>query len=452
MMRLAILTLIASSVFGANPKDWVPARWNWTDPKTLTLLKDTPINCLLIEWKPDAVPALNKFATAASEQGIATLAVIRQSADVAAAAKTEVKGLVLEGDFTATAPANVPVINISAREHMKLGGSSPVIGTYQGVWSGVRTGEQAHSGPSAGAWIDTNQGFLGFARSFSNQTIWIANSPPKATIVSAERYMQVVADAAMTGARWVISLDDDFAAKLYAGDDQTQRKWKRIAGILQYYEDHKDWRDLQNGARLAIVQDAKEGGLLSGGILDMIATKHTPVQAVPPQRLDAAALKDRKLAVSIDSTNLTPEGKDTLKQFTRSGGTLLTGPPGWQAAAPTDQSRITLTDDELKHVDEMWKEMATMIGRRNLGVRLFNVSTMLSNLLTTPDHKQVYVGLVNYSDYPVENVTMHVLGEFHKATLILPGGKETPLEVYQVEEGTGVDIDNVGIVATVRLQ
>ena len=100
----------------------------------------------------------------------------------------------------------------------------------------------------------------------------------------------------------------------------------------------------------------------------------------------------------------------------------------------------------------MWKDMSNLIGRRNLGVRLFNVSTMLSNLLTTPDHKQVYVGLVNYSEYPVENVTMHVLGEFHKATLLLPGGIEKPLEAYPVEEGTGVNMDGVGVVATVRLQ
>jgi hypothetical protein len=452
MRQLLIFFVIAHSALGATPKDWVPARWNWTEPKTLALLKGTPINCLLIEWKQDAAPAINKFATAAAEQGIATLAVVRQTADAAAAAKTEVKGIVLEGDFNAPVQAKVPVIEISSREHMKLGGDAPVLGTYQGVWPGVRAGEQAHAGPSAAAWIDTNQGFLGFARSWGTHAVWIANIPPKDTVITAERYMQVVADAAMTGARWVVALDDDFAAKLYAGDDQTLRKWKRLATILQYYEDHKDWRDLQNGAQLAIVQDAKEGGLLSGGILDMIATKHTPVQAVPPQRLNADALKGRKLAVNIDNSALTQDAKDTLKQFTRSGGTLLTGPPGWQAAAPEDQSRITLTDEELKHIDEMWKEMSNMIGRRNLGVRLFNVSTMLSNLLTTPDHKQVYVGLVNYSEYPVENVTMHVLGEFHKATLILPGGIEKPLEAYAVEEGTGVDIDSVGVVATVRLQ
>ena len=297
---------------------------------------------LLIEWKQDAAPAINKFATAAAEQGIATVAVVRRTADAAAAMKTEVKGIVLEGDFDAPVQAKVPVIEISSREHMNLGGDAQVLGTYQGVWPGVRTGEQAHAGPSAGAWIDTNQGFLGFARSWGSHTIWIANTPPKDTVITAERYMQVVADAAMTGARWVVALDDDFATKLYSGDDVTLRKWKQIATILEYYENHKDWRDLQNGGQLAIVQDTKEGGLLSGGILDMIATKHTPVQAVPPQRLNAEVLKGRKLAVNIDNSALNQDAKDTLKQFTKSGGTLLTGPPDWQPLPPRIRAALLL--------------------------------------------------------------------------------------------------------------
>jgi hypothetical protein len=453
MPRWAAVFLLAGCCWGANPADWVPARWSWPEAKTLDLLKDTPVNCLLVEWKPSAAAQISQFATAAAARGIATLAVVRQGGDAAAAAKTEVSGIVLEGDFDAPpAKLDVPVIEITSRARMQFSGNAAVLGTYQGVWPGVRAGENAHAGPSAGAWIDTNSGFLGFARAWGNHAIWIASLPPKDTVITAERYMQVIADAAMTGARWVVAFDDDFAAKLYRGDENTVRKWKSIAGILQYYEDHKEWRALATGGQLAIVQDANEGALLSGGILDMIATKHTPVRAVPPAKLSPDVMRGRKMAVNIDNSVLTPEQRAVLTQFTKLGGTLLTGPPEWQAAAPSDKSRITLTDDELKRIDEMWKDMSNMIGRQNLGVRLFNVSTMLSKFLTSADGKRVFVELVNYSEYPVENVTLHVLGAFTKATLILPGGKEQKLEAYPVEEGTGVDIDSVGIVATVRLE
>ena len=47
---------------------------------------------------------------------------------------------------------------------------------------------------------------------------------------------------------------------------------------------------------------------------------------------------------------------------------------------------------------------------------------------------------------------MHYLGEFKHATLITPGDADKPLEVYKTEEGWGVDVDRVGICATVKLE
>ena len=92
-----------------------------------------------------------------------------------------------------------------------------------------------------------------------------------------------------------------------------------------------------------------------------------------------------------------------------------------------------------------------MIGRRNLGARLFNVSTMLSDMLSSPDGKQVIIQLVNYSDLPVESITVHVLGNFTRARLYTPEEGERKLETYKNEEGTGVDIDKVSVCGTLRL-
>jgi hypothetical protein len=78
--------------------DWVPARWTSDDPKSLELLAETPINCLLAEHAPAA------FAAEAKQRGIAVLAVVRPGGDLAEAAKHAVKlgldGIVLEGDLT----------------------------------------------------------------------------------------------------------------------------------------------------------------------------------------------------------------------------------------------------------------------------------------------------------------------------------------------------------------
>ena len=91
-----------------------------------------------------------------------------------------------------------------------------------------------------------------------------------------------------------------------------------------------------------MVQDPAKGGLLSGGILDMIAVKHTPVRPVPRQRLTPGSLEGATMAVNVDADSLTPEQKEILRNFTRAGGTLLTGPPGWKdQRPPANASRWT---------------------------------------------------------------------------------------------------------------
>jgi hypothetical protein len=267
--------------------------------------------------------------------------------------------------------------------------------------------------------------------------------------VRSERYLQAIGDAEMVGARWILALDDHFAGDLRQRDAGALKTWTRMLELLRYYEGHPEWRALPPGGRLAVVQDAEHGALLSGGILDMIGVKHTPVRAIPPQKLSADVLKGATMAVNVEPGALSPDQSEVLRSFTRSGGTLLTAPPGADLAIPADKNRITLDENELKHIDDLWHDVQSMIGRKNLGVRLFNVASMLSNLESAPNGS-IYVQLVNYSEYGVENVTVHALGKFKKAHLYMPGGIEKDLEVYDQEDGSGVDLDKVDVVATVR--
>ena len=174
----------------------------------------------------------------------------------------------------------------------------------------------------------------------------------------------------------------------------------------------------------------------------MLAVKHTPVRPIAPQRLSAAALKGVTMAVNVDAGALTPEETDALRAFTRGGGALLTGPPGWEDRKPAGD-RITLDKAELERLNDIWRDVNSMVGRRNLGVRLFNVSSMLSNLLVSEDGQTAILHLVNYSDYPVENVTAHFPTGYKRATLLAPDGTREHVEIYKTEEGWGADIDKI---------
>jgi hypothetical protein len=447
------------------PSAWVPVRWPWADMRSLELLAGTPVNCLLLK---SPAPQL---VAAAQARGVVALAVVTADgagAEVDRALAAKVDGIVLEGEFPEGTAAgisasiaasasgsnrSVAVIELTSRSRLPLGSAAPVIGTYQGVWPGivVDEGGAKKSGPTASVWIDTNTGFLRAVRAWGNATVWIANRPPPKTAVAATRYLQAIADAGFSGGRWVVAFDDDLAGRLGAREEAAMGAWKRIAGMLAYFEQHPEWRAMPEGGQLAVVQDPGKGGLLSGGILDMIAVKHTPVRPIPRQRLSAEALAGATMAVNVDGAALSAEQKEILRAFTRGGGTLLTGPPGWKDPTATAGS-ITLEKAELERLNDIWRDVNSMIGRRNMGVRLFNVSSMLSNFLAAPGGKTAIVHLVNYSDYPVENVAMHFLGEYKRATLIAPGSVDQALEVYKTEEGWGVDVDRVGVCATIRLE
>jgi hypothetical protein len=440
-----------------KPGAWVPVRWPWPDAKSLELLAGTPVNCLLLgTWPAELVAA-------ASDRGMVTLAVIPPDADPAAATKTaigaKVTGIVLEGDFPVdsaaavrTAAGEAPVIEMTARSRLVLGGKGTVLATYQGVWPGISAQEDGghKAGPTGSTWIDTNTGFIRAVRAWGPAALWLGNQPPPQTIVTGARYLQVIADAAISGARWVVAFDSDFASRLSQRDAGALSDWQRMSALLGYFEKHAEWREMRETGMLAVVQDTAKSGLISGGILDMIAVKHTPVRPVPPQRLNAAALAGATMAVNVDVEAITAEQKELLRNFTRSGGTLLTAPPGWRGDSKS--SDITLEKKELERLNDIFRDVNNMIGRRNLGVRLFNVSSMLSNLVATPDGKTVILQLVNYADYPVEDVTVHFMGKFRRAVLMTPDGVEKPLDIYPTEEGGGVDLAKVAVCATVRLE
>jgi hypothetical protein len=447
--------LLALLLIAAAP-DWVPARWQSSDPKSLELIAQTPINCLLLEkanWSAD-------FAKAATSRGIVTLAVLHPGSNAIDEARKltalGLSGVVLEGDFdpkihAALADSKILTIALPSRAKMRLDDdSAPVIGSYQGLWPGIQIEEDGatKSAPSGAPWIDTNTGFLRFVRSYTTKPVWIANQPPAKTVLPVNRYLQAIGDAAIAGARWVVSLDDDFNRRLLAHQPQALADWKQIGDTLAYYESHKDWKSMTPHGQFALVEDVDSGALLSGGILDMIAVKHTPVQPIPNPRLSAAAMKNAQMAVDVDPSALTPPQKDVLRNFTRAGGTLLNAPPGWTFPMPKS-GEITLGKDDFKKLDEIWKEVNGMMGHTNLGARLFNVSSMLSNLVGTPDGKRVALHLVNYTDFPVESITAHVLGSYTHARLYAPGSEPRDLPVYKVEEGTGVDIDKINTLATV---
>jgi len=451
-MLLAFLAL-------AGIANWIPARWHSHDPATLDLLtKYTPVNCILLEPGDWSVA----FSAAAQDRGIAALGVIHPGADAIEqgrrAASLKLAGVVLEGDFpdgtrAALEDSKILVIDLPSRSHLRLHDHPKILGTDQAMWPGIQVQENgvAVSAPSGAPWIDTNTGFLRFLRSIRTEPIWIANTPPAKTIITPQRYVQAVADAETAGAHWVVALDADFEGRLLSGDAKALAGWRQIGTAMKFYAEHPEWAAMRPYSTLALVEDT-DSALLSGGILDMLATKHTTVRAVASNDLTQGALSGEKMAADVDPTALTPEQKDILQAWVRKGNTLLTAPPGWKMPVATNATQIAMTKDQMGRLEEIWKEMNALTAMQNPGAKVFNAPSTISNILEGPGGKPVVVHLVNYSDYPLDSMTVRLVGKFTSAMLYTPGEQPKKVDLYDAEGGgTEAFIDKLTTIGAIVL-
>lgn len=423
--------MLAAALLLATYSDWVPARWPSSDLTSLDLLKNTPINCLWLE-RPNWSAA---FAAEAARRGIATLGVIHREGDAIAAARELAKsgftGGVIEGTFDeysmlivggTLAKAKMLAIEAGPRSHLKLNSDSPILATAQGMWPGIHVekGSTANAGPTANPWIDTNTGFLRYVRASTPSTIWVAVQPPAKTAYPVARYLQAIGDAAMNGGRWVVDLDDDLQRRLLAHDPKALDDWNRIGAALRHFEEHPEWRQAAPAGDIAISDDYSDARL-SGGLLDMLAAKHVPMSPVPA-----------------------PEAE----KFAHAGKLVVEGPR--KVEAPEEALTFDSSDSR---PDAIWRKLSETIGRQNMGARLFNVASMLSNLLALRGSRQTILHLVNYSDYPAAGITARVKGNFQRARLYRPAETPVDLEIEKTSEGTGFAIDQrIMTIATVVLE
>ncbi|MFN9298962.1 MAG: hypothetical protein ACK6DZ_14805 [Acidobacteriota bacterium] len=447
----AVLPLFPALALAA-PADLIPARWPSSDTASLSILAASPVNCLLVpesHWS-------GAFTKAAQARKITVLGLIAPGTPALPRARRALDlgfdGVVLEGHFPdaesrsiqqATQSSSRLFVELGLRGRIPLGDDAPpIIGTFQGVWAGINPHEEgeAHAAPSGAPWIDTNAGFLRFVRAATSRPFWLSATPPPHSGGSLPRYLQMIADPAMVGARWILSFEPDFFSRLTHAEARATRDFKRINQLLAFFEQYRPLQSLPPYGQLAVVADVSSGALLSGSVLDMITVKHTPVRPVPFKSITPQTLGQTKMAVNVDPPALDERQPKVLKDFTRAGGTVLTAPPGWRMPEPRPD-QVSTDAEEVKKLDQIWKEVNAMTGRRNLGVRLFNVSSMLSNMLGEPSGARVVIYLVNYADFPVDSIAVHLLGNFAQVTAYWPERSAKSLAHYENDDGVGVDLD-----------
>jgi hypothetical protein len=451
--------------------DCVPMAWQARQASTLVLLDDSPVNCLIV----DAELMEAEFVEEARNRNLKLFVHVPDD-ELAVETGAQAIAAGADGLYTEKVSPDVALrLSDLAREkgkpfvwlpeRVRLASKSDdranpeaisaVTGTWQGLWAGVKLGHEgeAEAAPTGPPWIDTNSGFLRYVRTVTpaERPVWIANSPPEDENihVPASRYMQAIGDAELAGAKWVIRFQDAFWQRLVNGEPTAFGAWLGMKQLLRFYHEQRGLHALPDYSKLAIIQDERSGALVSGSVLDMVESKHIPAKVIPPHFLGQQAPGPLRFVLNIDPQTLSTDQAEAVRNKARAGAMVMNGPPGWKVALPPPEA-ITFSDEQIEQLDEIWKEINRVIGRENFAVRVFGAPSMLSNLKADADGTLV-LSLVNYSDYPVEGITVHTLSKVSSVTLLTPEGEESP-ELYEHEDGSGIDIDRVGEAAVLLLR
>ena len=384
--------------------DWVPMRWprSWRHPSLLKLIENTPVNCLVVDGnEPGAL------TSAARQAGIA----VTQDA---------------------TAPAVWPSIKLSPR-----GG-----------------GNVASAGPTGVPWVDSNGWFILLKRGMApGAPVWIAAQPPEKPRVEAS--LLAVADAAVYGARWVISLSQEQAQGLASATPEALAAWKRITASVGFFEKHKEWRSFQPLAVLGVLSDfsgADES--TSREVLNLLRRRNVGFRILDKARPDAIPKQGLRAIVYPDADPPAPDLRLQLLEFVKAGGLLvLRTAPDWLAgSAPlADQvypgfevrglarGRVAMPSENLEDPYVLATAAHLLLSRRHDVIRTWNGSPTVAYIAARPDGRRAMAAILNYSTRAVSEMSVLVAGHYRSARL-WNGEADTPAPLELLLDPTGTEI------------
>ena len=370
----------------------VPIRWPgaWRDPSTLSLLKGSVVNCILIE-RGDAFGAV---IARARQEGL-------QVADAA------------------SPPSGVSVIT--------------------GQWPAVKLSEsgavdQAVAGPTGVPWVDSNGWKVRLTCALHPGTaVWVDAAAPKGVRLSAESYLIAVADAAAHGGQWILSLDDQLAQDVAGRKAEALQTWKMLTGAVGFFAARQAWSAYLPEAVVGIISDfSGKNEFLSHEILNLVARTDQQYRIVPKDRISESSLKGLRAVLYADAEPPTPDLRKRILAFVQAGGMLITGRqwgelPGTLASGEDHprytlrvlgKGRVAVAKADLDDPYRVANDSVILVSHRHELLRLWNPGAISSCLTVAPDRKRALVQMVFYAAARVtDGPTVRVVGQYRTARL-----------------------------------
>lgn len=432
---------------------------------SLDVLRGTPINCLLVTWSGPADASIvheqqqsaGAFAKEAHTRGFAVLGVLQAGSDpveaVEAAVSARLDGLALEPDFADLARLS------QAAEHaaelavipLQAGGGAPGIRILSDSGAAVAT-------PTSEPWIESNLWLVRALRAKGQTPVWLGFALENPSI---DNYVRAIADSAAAGGQWVVAPDDNLLSGLANQRPEAMAKWHSITEALGFFTQHRAWPQFSATGPVGIVRDpATRYPDIADENLNLIARRRIPYRTTERALLCAADLEGLRALLATEISNPTESERSLFKTFVERGGLLVTG-PWWAGTATKEQDFITqqlgkgqviVYRDESPDPENLSKNLLHLLGKGNLGIRLFNAPTILPYVSASDDGKQLLVQMINYASGPSEAITVRVRGPYRTSRLLSLNGSVVDLPVERSEQDVELTIDRIQTYAALVLE
>ena len=380
----------------------------WHEPAALEILKETPVDTIVVSWAAGLPSDAEQWRTAvplieaARRLNVTVVGWVDGAADprqtVAAAKNAGLSAVAIRGFQDS---ADLPVIAWSEREDVPWDSPRGAVAVTGNVWPGVNIsqgGGDAGAGPTSLPWLDSNGWYIQLVRARLRAPLWVIFDPPgKGAVFSAQSYANAIADSEIAGGRWMISLDDDLRASLAEGAAGALQSWRQIAAAARFFRDHAAWRSYRSLGLVGLLSDFRGSNFEVGGeILNLMARRDLLFHVIWKSQT-AVSFDGLKALVYPDAAPTDATLRRRMTEFVEQGGVLITGPEwgGEGKPAPPDfptqldvralgKGRLAVARKPLFDPYQVAVETQFLLSHRYDLVKIYNAPSSGCTRLTAP--------------------------------------------------------------------
>jgi hypothetical protein len=391
------------------------------EPASLEILKNSPIDCLVLSWAAglpeDAVQQKSAapLVAAARQRNLAVVGWVENTADPQAAiAAARSAGLAAVALQNFKGQTDFPVIPWGDRAKMPWDAPGSVLAADGNLWPGVSMpGSGASAGPTGAPWLDSNGWFLQMARARVQKPLWLTFDPPgKGRIFTAADYQTAVCDAEVTGGRWVISFDESVRAGLLADNPAAREILDRAGAAIRFFDKHADWRTFRSLGVLGVVSDFTGDNFdMSGEILNGAARGNLQYRVIWKSQAAAQSFSGLKAILYADKEAPEASLRKKMMDFAEQGGLLIAGPKWGSEGTPADpgfdtqfavrtygKGRLAVAKDELGDPFQVAADTQFLVSHANDLVKVYNAASVGSTIVVgSPDSKRELVHVLEFA-------------------------------------------------------